>query len=154
MDALKQAPIERLSVGPLQPRDPAAPVNRLSLRGANLVAGQGSFAQYLEAALIQDLREISVYDPAAQTRIDGTILQNEINVADFSTGTGLMEVELRVTRAGQTRLKKVYRTETRFESSFAGAVAIPKGQSEYGYLVRTLLGTVYADPEFINAIKK
>ena len=65
-----------------------------------------------------------------------------------------MDVELTVTRNAKATLKKTYSVKTTFESSFAGAVAIPKGQAEYGNLVRTLLGKVYADPEFINALKK
>ncbi|PLC48420.1 hypothetical protein CR159_17950 [Pollutimonas subterranea] len=39
-------------------------------------------------------------------------------------------------------------------SSFAGAVAIPKGQSEYPNLVRVLLQKVYEEPAFIDAVKK
>lgn len=65
-----------------------------------------------------------------------------------------MEVELTVTRDGSQRLYKSYAARTTFESSFAGAVAIPKGQIEYPNLVRALLREVYSDPEFVVALGK
>jgi len=154
LDRLKKQPLEKVAVGTVQPRNPDAPVNKITLRGARLAGPNGTFAQYLEEALVQDLKEIAVFDAAAGTRIDATILKNDIDVSGFSTGTGRMDVELTVTRNTKTSLKKTYSATTTFDSSFAGAVAIPKGQAEYGNLVRTLLGKVYADPEFVNALKK
>ena len=154
LDQLKPQVAEKVAVGTFQPRNPDAPVNKISLRAANLAGPKGTFAQYLEDALIQDLKEIAVYDAGAGTRIDATILKNDIDISGFSTGTGRMDVELTVTRNAKTSLKKTYSASTTFESSFVGAVAIPKGQFEYGNLVRTLLGQVYADPQFIEALKK
>jgi hypothetical protein len=153
LDKLKGASIEKTAVAPVQPRDASAAVNKISLRGASLQAAQGTFAQYLEDALIQDLKEVSAYDPKAGTLISATILKNDVDVSGFSKGTGTMTVRFTVTRAGATRLDKTYAAATEFESSFAGNVAIPKGQGEYGHLVQTLLGKVYADPEFVNALK-
>lgn len=154
LDQLKKQPLEKVAVGAFQPRDPDAPVNKISLRAAKLAGPKGTFAQYLEDALIQDLKDIAAFDAAAGTRIDATILKNDIDVSGFSTGTGRMDVEVTVTRNAKTSLKATYSASTTFDSSFAGAVAIPKGQAEYGNLVRTLLGKVYADPQFINALKK
>jgi len=152
LDNLKRAHADRVSVATVQPTDPKSPVNNLSLRGAGLQSASGTFAKYLEDALVGDLKEISLYDPAARTRIDAVIQKNEIAVSNIATGSGSMEVELTVVRDGKQRLRKVYSAQTSFESSFAGAVAIPKGQSEYPNLVRTLLGNVYSDPAFIKAI--
>ncbi|MES2530833.1 MAG: hypothetical protein V4636_07340 [Pseudomonadota bacterium] len=152
LDALKRTAPDKVNVAEVQPTDPAHPVNNLSLRGARLRSATGTFAQYLESALRSDLKEIAVYDPAARTRINATIQRNEIDVAGVSTGEGFMDVELIVTRDGIERLRKVYQARTSFESSFAGAVAVPKGQSEYPNLVRTLLKQVYTDPAFIAAI--
>lgn len=154
LDALKKQPIDKLAVGEVQPTDPAAKVNRITLRGSSLSSPDGTFAKYLENALVQDFKELSVYDPSAGTRVDATILKNDIDVSGISTGQGLMEVEIRVSRGAERRLVKTFKASTQFPSSFAGAVAIPKGQSEYGNLVRTLLRQVYEDQEFINAVKK
>lgn len=154
IDSLKRTGPDKIAVGTAQPTDPKAAVNRLSLRGATLLSGSGSFAKYLEDALISDLREIGVYDSAARTRIDATLLGNEIAIGQIATGTGFMEVELTVTRDGTRRLRKIYTARTSFESSFAGAVAIPKGQLEYSNLVKALLRQVYTDPAFIAAVGK
>lgn len=154
LDRLKLVPLDKVAVGAIQPRDSAAPVNRVTLRGTPLRAPNGSFAQYLEDALKQDLLELALFDAGANVRIDAVILKNDIDVSGLSTGTGTMEVDLTVSRGGAVTHRRAYRADTRFESSFAGAVAIPRGQIEYGNLVRTLLGTVYADPDFVNALKR
>jgi len=152
LDRLKKAPLRPATVAAVQPTDPKHAVNNLSLRGARLVSAKGTFAKYLEDALVADLKELSAYDPAARTRIDATLLNNDIAIGNIATGTGLIEVELTVTRDGERRLRKKYVARTSFESSFAGAVAIPKGQSEYPALVRALLRDIYSDSEFVSAI--
>lgn len=154
IDRLKKINIEKLSVGEAQPRDTNAPVNTITLRGAPLTSPSGTFANYLENAIRSDLMELGLYDPKSTTRIDAVILKNEIDVSGFSTGYGAMEVKLTINKKGALTFEKVYLVNTQFESSFAGAVAIPKAQNEYPNLVRALLQKVYADPAFIEAVKK
>lgn len=153
LDKLKAAKPGKVQVMPVKPEAPAAAVNRVTLRGGVLHSPDGTFSKYLQQALIRDLQEIGALDAAAGTQIEATVLKNDIDVRGFSTGAGLMEVDFSISRAGSVRLKKVYRAETKFESSIAGAVAVPKGQVEYANLVRALLSKVYADSEFINAIR-
>jgi len=154
LDRLKAAKPSSVAVTAFQPTDPQHAVNNLSLRGARLTSPSGTFAKYLEDALIRDLKEISAFDPASGTRIEATILVNAIDISGFVTGTGAMEVELTVVRRGQRALRKTYKANTTFESSFAGIVAIPAGQAAYTDLARTLLRAVYADPQFVTAIGK
>lgn len=153
LDRLKTGQLGNVAVGTFQPQDPQAPVNRITLRGASLATPQGTFAQYLESAMRSDLNELRALDTQAPTRIDATLLKNDIDVSGFSTGTGVMAVALTVSKRDVKVLEKTYTANTQFESSFAGAVAIPKGMNEYPTLVRTLLQTIYNDPAFINAIK-
>ena len=152
LDRLKASKPSAVAVVKVQPTDPNDPVNNLSLRGARLVSPSGTFAKYLEDALVGDLKEVSAYDAKSRTRIDARILGNEISVANIVTGTGAMEVQIEVTREGVQRLKKTYKANTSFESSFAGIVAIPAGQAAYSDLVRTLLRQVYSDPQFAAAL--
>jgi len=154
LDRLKTTHPGPVSIATVQPTDPTEAVNKLSLRSARLISASGSFAKYLEDALIRDLKEISVFDANAKTRVDAKILTNEINIGSIVTGTGVMEVEFTVLRDGQPRLNKVYKATTSFESSFAGIVAIPAGQAAYTDLVRALLRAVYSDPQFIAAVGK
>ena len=152
LDRLRKAPLGTVAVATVQPTDPDHAVNNLGLRGARLVSASGTFSKYLQDALVADLKEMSVFDPAARTRLDAAILSNEIAIGSITTGTGAMEVELTVTRDGARRLQKKYTARTSFESSFAGAVAVPKGQAEYPVLVRALLRQIYTDPEFASSI--
>lgn len=154
IDRLKGGQLDKVAVGTFQPRDPGATVNRVTLRGAALAPAAGTFAEYLENAIRSDLTELRLLDPAADTRIDATLLKNILDVSGFSTGEGSMEVRLTVTKKGALALDKVYSAQTQFPSSFAGAVAIPRGQSEYPNLVRALLQKVYADQDFIAVIRK
>jgi hypothetical protein len=124
----------------------------VTLRGATFAPPGGSFAAYLESALRADLSELRLLNPAAPTRIDATLLKNDFDVSGISVGTGFMQVRLVVTRAGQTRLDKTYSADTRFDSHLAANVAVPRAQAEYPALVRRLLQTVYADPDFQSAL--
>ncbi|WP_439608730.1 hypothetical protein [Hydrogenophaga sp.] len=153
IDRLKASQLGKVSVGVFQPRSAEAPVNRITLRGAAFAPASGTFAEYLENAIRSDLTELRVLDPNAGTRIDATLLKNDIDVSGINTGEGFMDVKLTVSKGGKAVHEKVYSARTQFESSLAAAVAVPKGQSEYPRLVRTLLQTIYADPAFIAAVQ-
>lgn len=153
IDRLKTTAIRPLAVGSFQPRASDAPVNRITLRGAPFEPAKGTFTEYLENAIRSDLTELRTLDPAASTRIDAVLLRNDIDVSGFSIGEGHMEVRLTISRMSQPVLEKTYSAHTRFDSAFAAAVAVPRAQSEYPTLVRTLLQTIYADPAFMAAIR-
>lgn len=151
LDRLEATRPGMVAIAKAQPADPEDKVNTLSLRRARLVSPSGSFAQYLEDALMRDLGEISAYDPKATTRIAARILVNDIDLGVIN-GSGRMDVEVTVMREATQRLRKTYRAETTFDSSYASIVAVPAGQAAYPRLVRALLRTVYADPQFVAAI--
>jgi len=153
LDQLRKAQPGKVAVADVKPGDPKAPVNQITLRGSSMGTAQGSFANYLRDAVVADMKELTVYDPQAGTRIDVTMLKNDIDVSGLSTGTGVIEIDLSVTRGAEKRLSKRYAANTSFESSFVGAVAIPKGLAEYPVLVRALLAKVYSDPEFVKAVQ-
>lgn len=153
LDRLKAGKPATVMVSSVQPTDPNHQVNQISLRGAGMRSPSGTFSRYLEDALVRDLKEISAFAPDAVTRLDATIVTNDVSVGNISTGTGTMEVTLIITREGQQRLSKTYKASTSFESSFAAIVAIPAGQAAYPQLVRALLREVYSDPQFIAAIR-
>lgn len=153
VDQLRRNQPAKVSVADVQPRDPKAAVNQITLRGSGMKATQGSYAAYLQDALIADLSDLSIYDPRAGSRIDVTLLKNELDISGINTGVGTIEIELSVTRGQAQRLNKRYGATTQFESSFAGAVAIPKALGEYPVLVRSVLAKVYADPEFAKALQ-
>ncbi|RTD92582.1 hypothetical protein EJO68_15155 [Variovorax atrisoli] len=151
LDRLEATRPGMVALAKAQPSDANDKVNTVRLRSARLLSPSGSFAQYLQDAMMRDLGEISVYDPKAPTRIAARVLVNEIDLGVIN-GAGRMEVEITVTRDATQRLRKTYRAETAFDSSYASIVAVPAGQAAYPRLVRALLRQVYADPQFVAAI--
>lgn len=155
LDRLEAARPGMVALAKAEPAASEDKLNTVRLRSARLVSPSGSFAQYLQDALMRDLSEISVYDPKAPTRIAARILVNDIDLGVIN-GTGRMDVEITVTRdtTGNTtqRLRKTYSAQTAFDSSYANIVAVPAGQAAYPRLVRALLRQVYADPQFVAAV--
>lgn len=151
LDRLEATRPGMVALAKAQPSDANDKVNTVRLRSARLLSPSGSFAQYLQDAMMRDLSEIYVYDPKAPTRIAARVLVNEIDLGVIN-GAGRMEVEITVTRDATQRLRKTYRAETAFDSSYASIVAVPAGQAAYPRLVRALLRQVYADPQFVAAI--
>lgn len=154
LDSVKQKNLQKISVGQFQPKDPNARVNKISLRGSSLRTQEQSFATYLENAIRSDLKEMGFFDESSRTVISATLLQNDIDVSGFSKGGGRIEVNVKVANNEKPLLDKNYLATTTFESSFAGAVAIPTGQKEYPNLVKALLQKIYSDEEFIRVLKK
>jgi hypothetical protein len=154
INRLKNISMDKVAIGDVQPKDPTASVNKISLRAATLAPKSGSFATYLEDALRNDLRGLGIYDASSTTQINVIILKNDIDISGFNIGNGLMEIKLTVNKNGLLKLDKKYSAKTEFESSFAGAVAITNGQNEYPKLVKTLLKNIYTDSDFINILKK
>lgn len=153
IDKLKKLNLQKVALGEFQPRDPNAAVNKISLRGASLRAQEGAFSIYLENAIRSDLKEIGIFDPASITKLDATVIKNDIDISGISKGSGNMEVKITILKNGKQEFDKTYSTTTNFESSFAGAVAVGIGQKEYPGLVRAFLKNVYSDPEFIRAVQ-
>jgi hypothetical protein len=163
LDRLEATRPGMVALAKAQPADTEDKLNTVRLRSARLVSPSGSFAQYLQDALMRDLSEIAVYDPKAPTRIAARIVVNDIDLGVIN-GSGRMDVEVTVTRdtagstAGSTtgdsmqRLRKTYSAKTAFDSSYASIVAVPAGQAAYPRLVRALLREMYADPQFVAAI--
>ncbi|MFM9923930.1 hypothetical protein VLK31_13135 [Variovorax sp. H27-G14] len=151
LDRLEATRPGKVALARAEPTDADDKVNTVRLRSARLVSPSGSFAQYLQDALMRDLSEIAVYDPKAPTHIAARVRVNDIDLGVIN-GTGRMEVELTVTRDGTQRLRKTYRAQTAFDSSYANIVAVPAGQAAYPRLVRALLREVYADAQFVAAI--
>jgi hypothetical protein len=159
LDRLEATRPGMVALAKAQPADADDKLNTVRLRSAQLVSPSGSFAQYLQDALMRDLSEIAVYDPKAPTRIAARIVVNDIDLGVIN-GSGRMDVEVTVVRdtapnitTGTTqRLRKTYSAQTAFDSSYASIVAVPAGQAAYPRLVRALLREMYADPQFVAAI--
>lgn len=154
VDALKRRNISKIAIEMVEPKDPNSKVNKITLRGGFLASPSGNYAQYLEDALKSDLSDANLLDQNSLLRLSAFLLNNDINVAGFNTGYGTIEARFSINRNGVALFDKTIAAETEFDSSFAAAVAVPKGQNEYPNLVRALLRKLYTDKEFINVLQQ
>jgi hypothetical protein len=130
-------------------------VSDISLRGNSMVSPYvNSYVEYLKEALRQDLEDAHLLDPNSTIEISGMLIHNDVNIAGFSKGHASVEARFIVKRTGKVSFDKVKTVKDEWESSFAGAVAIPKAVQNYPLVVQKLLASLYSDPDFIAALKK
>lgn len=136
--------------------DAESPDNRkqLSMRGSTATSPYGpTYASYVENAIRQDLSISGHYSDSSKTRISGVLIKNDIDASGFSVGTGICEVEFSLMNNSSVLFTKRITQNHQWESSFAGAVAIPKATNEYPVMVEKLLNKLFNDNDFIKAIK-
>lgn len=151
---LKDAGVAASKLGKFDASPAQVNVNGISLRGSTLQSPYAnSYALYLAEAIRQELILAGKLGADSSIEISGTLLKNDIDVSGVSIGTGDMEARF-VVRKGESKLyDKIKTVHSEWESSFAGAVALPRGQQEYPRLVQRLLAALYADPDFLKALK-
>lgn len=151
---LKDAGAFSAKVGGFSASKDPANANPISIRGSSLDSPYGnSYALYLAEAIKQELSLAGKLSPGAEVEISGVLLKNDIDASGFSKGTGMMEARFVVKKSGQVRYDQVKLVNSEWESSFAGAIAIPKAQQEYPTMVQKLLASLYADAAFIKALQ-
>lgn len=134
----------------------AAPenANPIKLRGSSLTSPyQNSYANYLAEAVKQELSLASKLAPDANLEISGVLLKNDIDATGSNIGLVSVEARFIVKKNAVVRYDQVKSIRQEFPSSFAGAVAIPRAVQEYQFAVQKLLGQLYTDKAFIEALK-
>lgn len=125
----------------------------ITVRGNGMHSPYGSYAQYLQEALSQDLREARLLDDKAGTEISASLLKNDIDAGGFVTASADIEARFTVKRAGQTTYDQNKSAHLEWGSNFIGAIAIPRAQEHYPALVAALLKALYADAAFLQALR-
>jgi len=126
----------------------------INIRGSTLKApGGGTFADFLKKSFQSELVAAGTYTASSTTGI-AAILEESRATEDMAQGSASLGATMSVTKEGATIFSKQYRTETRWRSDFIGAIAIPEAFRQYNGLYSQLVRTVFADPEFIAALKK
>ncbi|MBI1889305.1 MAG: hypothetical protein HYS18_01525 [Burkholderiales bacterium] len=154
VQALKDSGNYSTKVGEFQAGKDKAYANPISIRGSTLMSPyNNSYANYVAEALKQELALAKKLSADTSTEISGMVLKNDIDATGVEKGFADIEARFIVKRSGQVRYDQVKSVKHEFPSSFAGAVAIPKAVQEYPIAVQKLLGLVYKDPAFIDALK-
>jgi hypothetical protein len=154
VEVLKKTTNTLLKVGVIGVTPGLIGASSLSLRGNGMVTPVGSnYGDYVAAALRQELELARLYSPQSGIEITGTLLKNNIDAGGINTNAGQMEARFVVSANSQIRFDKVKRVEHQWESSFAGAVAVPLATNNYPVMVQKLIGSLLSDPDFVNAVR-
>ncbi len=154
VQALKSATASGVAVGEVSAQDSAANNDSISIRGNPMVSPQGTFSKYLQNALIQELTEARLLDPKSSVQITAILVKNDISAAGFITASAEIEAKFSVSNSGKLVFEKLKRATVEWDSNFVGMIAIPRAQQNYPGLVSALLKELYADTDFVNALKK
>ena len=154
VSTLKTSGTTPVALGTFSVRSGTAGGSSISLRGHNMRSPVGAdYAAYVAEALRADLEMAKRLDPKSTIEITGLLLKNEVDANGMSKGDGEIQAQFIVRRDGQVRFDKVKSGKAEWESSFAGAVAIPRAAQNYPFLVQSLLSSLYADADFVAAIR-
>ncbi len=154
VDKLKSISTQSVAVGKFEAIPEKGNSNPISIRGSSLTSPyDNSYALYLAEAMKQELSLAGKLAPDAQIEISGAIRKNDIDISGFSTGNGVIEARFVVTRDGKISYDQIKVINDVWDSSFVGAVAIPRAQERYPIMVQKLLAELYADAAFMDALK-
>lgn len=129
-------------------------VNKITLRASPLVSPyKGSYAEYLHEAILQEMYGAGRLSDKTKVEVSGVLLQNDLDASGISIGTASIKAQFVVKKDAEVRFDKVVSTNHQWDSSFVGAIAIPAAMQNYSVLVQNLLGKLYSDSDFINALK-
>jgi hypothetical protein len=151
---LKDAAMQPAKVGNFTSTPGKGNTNPISIRGSSLNSPyEGSYAKYLAQALEQELSLAGKLSPDAQMEFSGALQKNDISVPPMGSASGDLAARFVITRGGQTRYDQVKSIHDEWDSSFVGAIAIPRAQERYPIMVQKLLSELFTDPAFLQAVK-
>ena len=154
VELLKKASARPASLGSFTVQANAGGGASIGLRGAGMTSPVGAdYAAYLADALRQELALAGKLDPKSTLEISGTLIKNDIAAGGISTNSGEVEARFVVKNGGQISYDGIKRAEMTWESSFVGAIAVPKAQQQYPLMVQQLLAKLLADPQFQKALQ-
>jgi len=154
VSTLKNNGTAPVAVGGFSVKTGTPGASTLSVRGHPMSTAVGSdYAGYLAEALRSELELARRSDPKATIEITGVLTRNELDGDGILKGVGLIEAQFVVRREGQIKFDKVKSGSAEWESSFAGAIAIPKAVQNYPVMVQSLLAALYSDADFQAALR-
>lgn len=125
----------------------------ISLRANTMKPAQGSFADYVRGAAVAELQQGNKLATDSQNELIATLTENVLDSSGFETGHGRMAARFTLKRGSTTSFNKTLSANVDWPSSFVGSIAIPNAVNAYPDLVEKLLGNLWSDPDFVNALK-
>jgi hypothetical protein len=151
---LRSSGIQKLAVGDFKLASGSkASIDRsVTARAASASPAEGSFSAYLKASLVSDLKASGLYDTAAPLTVQGQLIDAQLDTG-MSTGKAVISARFQVMRSGQSVFDKTLKDDHTWDSSFIGAVAIPRAINEYQAGYTNLLMQLYKDADFLSACR-
>lgn len=154
VETLRRAQVKPMQVGAASAAPGLSTATSISLRGNPMSSPVGSgYADYLAAALRQELELAKLLDPKATIEVSSVLLKNDIAAGGVSTSSGEIAARFTVKRDGAVRYEATKSANLSWDSSFVGAIAIPAAQQNYPRLVHRLLADLFTDAAFVAACK-
>jgi hypothetical protein len=154
VEILKNSGASKSSVGSVAVAPSVKGASIISIRASNMSSSVGAnYGDYIANALKQELELARLYGATSPTQISGQLLANDIAAGGLSTNSGEIELRLIITASGVTKYDSVKRITHSWESSFAGAIAIPKAQQQYPIMVQMVIAAFLKDTAFLSALK-
>jgi len=110
------------------------------------------FGDYVAAALRTELQAAQLDNPASATEITGTLVQNQLDASGVKHDDGSMDVRFMVTRGPLVVFDKVKSVTYQWPGTADNTAAIPGALRGYTAMVRALMASLIADPDFIAAL--
>lgn len=98
-----------------------------------------------------DLAAGGKLDAASARVLTGVVEKNDLSAAGIVTNQATVAVRFKLADAQRTRYEKTISVNDEWESSFMGAIAIPRAIQNYVVSIQKLIGKLFADPEFAAA---
>ena len=129
-------------------------LNMISVRGNPLKSSiSDSFGTYLKSALEEECYKAGLLLKESKCNISGMILENDIDTG-FDTASGHISAKVVIVDNEQIIFEKVIKATHQWESSFVGAVAIPRARDNYPFVIRKFINKLFEDDDFKLAMLK
>lgn len=124
-------------------------------RGTNKMLSPygGSFQEYLEISLREELKQASLYDENSDIMIVTELLTNKLDTG-MVVGTADLSANFKIMMREKEVFNKTYTIHHEWESSFAAATAVPSTLENYPIAMQKLIDTFLFDKEVIALLHK
>lgn len=155
--SLRSVEALRRNVGPVSVGEfttGSATAQSSSLRLSEFRSSVGTdFAAYLRSAVIQELTLAGKHVDGGPVVLHAVLLEQSISASPTPTSTGAIAVKFTVSRSGTAVFSRRYSVTHSWESSLFGGHAIGKAQTQYLFLVQSLIGAATSDSDFLKALR-
>lgn len=129
-------------------------IKSVSIRNNPLRSPHGDdLMDFIHFALESELSKAGALDANSNKKLTVLVKENEIT-AGAATANGKITAEFALLESDSILYRKNITAEDSWSSNFIGSIAIPRAAEAYPRLVEQLLGKLFADDDFSNAIGK